>query len=242
MKYTYVRLFSLLFMLFILSGCLYPQSELSKNQSPNEAQLELVQTAVDKYKEQTNGLVPIKTKESNSPIFQKYLIDFNALKEQNTLAEIPGNAYENGGVYQYTIITPEDNPRVKLIDLRSTEELRKVNIKLEIYRDKHIYPPFGEEIANGIFKIDYKKLGLKSEPSVVSPYSKENLPIIMDTDGQLYIDYRIDLNNALKEYDNHYKKGEDIRTILPENTPFVPAYSLPYTVDNGEPVFLEQNK
>src|SRR5699024_7925410 len=84
---------------------------------------------------------------------------------------------------------------------------------------------------------DYTKLGLKNPPKVVSPYSKENLPIIMDRDGELYIDYRIDLYNALNEYDHNYKNGDDIRYILAENTPFVPVYSLPYTVENGEPVF-----
>lgn len=229
----------MLLLVTLLSGCLYPQSELTKNQSPNEMQLELVQTAVDKYQEETQGLAPIKTKENDTPIFQKYLVDFSALKERNVISELPSNAYENGGIYQYTIITPEDNPRVKLIDLRSTEAIREVNVKLETYRNKHIYPPFGEEISKGIFKIDARKLGLESEPYVVSPYSKENLPIIMDTNGHLFVDYRIDLNNALKEYEHDYEEGDDIRFLLAENTPFVPAYSLPYTIQDGEPVFLK---
>ena len=30
---------------------------------------------------------------------------------------------------------------------------------------------------------------------------------------------------------NAYKTGEDIREILVEDSPFVPAYSFPYTVD-----------
>lgn len=242
MKFTYIRLFSVLFLTVLLSGCLYPQNELSKNQSPNETQLEMVQSAVEQYQEEANGLVPIKTKSNDTPIFQKYLVDFNALKEKNVITELPGNAYENGGVYQYTLITPEDNPRVKLIDLQTTEAIRKVNVKLEIYRNKHIYPPYGKEIDEGIFRIDYQKLGLESEPYIVSPYSKENLPIVIDTDGKLYVDYRIDLNNALKDYEHNYEEGDDIRYLLAENTPFVPAYSLPYTIRNGEPVFLNAKK
>ncbi|WP_099158854.1 hypothetical protein [Virgibacillus ndiopensis] len=226
----------------LLSGCLYPDNELAKNQVPNEAQLELVQTAVDNYREDNSGLVPIKTKPMNTPIFQKYLIDFTTLKEGHQLAEIPGNAYENGGVYQYTLITPEDNPRVKLIDLRITEAIREVSVKLQIYRNKHLYPPFGDQIEKGIYKIKYKELGLENEPYVVSPYSGDNLPIIMTTDGELYVDYRNDLYDALKEYDHNYKEGDDIRYLLAENTPFVPAYSLPYTVHDGEPIILNKDK
>ncbi|MGY0691782.1 hypothetical protein ACW2QC_03185 [Virgibacillus sp. FSP13] len=230
----------MLLLTMLLSGCLYPNDELEKNQIPNEDQLELVQKSVDDYREKTNGLVPIKTKEEDTPIFQKYLVDFTALKAKHLITEIPGNAYENGGVYQYTLITPEDNPRVKLIDLRMTEKIREVRVKLEIYRNEHLYPPYGEEIVNGIYKLNYKKLGFDSEPYVVSPYSQKNLPIIMDTDGQIFVDYRMDLYEALQKNDHDYKEGEDIRYLLAENSPFVPAYSLPYTVRDGEPVFLKK--
>ncbi|PAV29504.1 hypothetical protein CIL05_11605 [Virgibacillus profundi] len=238
MKRTYSKVLLAVVLVFILSGCLYPQSKLEKNQQPNESQLELAQNAVNQYKEEKQGLVPIKTKANDTPIFQKYLIDFTALKESNTITEIPGNAYENGGIYQYTLIHPEDNPQVKLIDLRITEEIRKVNVQLDIFRSKHTYPPYGEEVSDGIFTVDYEKLNFDSHPVVKSPYSKENLPIVMDVNGQLYVDYRIDLANALKEYEHEYKEGDDIRYILAENTPFVPAYSLPYTIKDSEPVFF----
>lgn len=72
---------------------------------------------------------------------------------------MPGNAYENGGIYQYAIINPETNPEVKLIDLRITDALRSINLKINLYRDKHLYPPFGEVVENGIFTIDHEKLG-----------------------------------------------------------------------------------
>src|SRR5699024_12881517 len=57
---------------------------------------------------------------ADTPIFEKYIIDFSVMKENGVLSEIPGNAFENGGIYQYGLITPEENPRVKLIDLRVT--------------------------------------------------------------------------------------------------------------------------
>ena len=222
MKHTYLVGISLVFMVFILSGCLYPKSELAQNQIPYEEQLNMVQTAVDE-----------------TPIFEKYLIDFSLLKERGLLASIPGNAYEMGGVYQYVLITPEEDPRVKLIDLRLTEALRSVHFKLKLYRDKHLYPPFGEEITKGVYQINYDKLAMKEPPRVVSPYSQVNLPIVMDVNGELYIDYRIDLQRALEENDHSYTEGDDIRMILAETTPFVPAYSLPYTIlENGDVDYL----
>ncbi|HLT55727.1 MAG TPA: hypothetical protein VK057_06420, partial [Bacillota bacterium] len=85
-----------------------------------------------------------------------------------------------------------------------------------------------------------KKLGLDSPPTVISPYSQEQLPIVMDVEGKLYIDYRIDLTQALENYDYDYEEGDDIRYILAENTPFLPVYSLPYTISDGEPVFMNE--
>lgn len=237
MKNTYIRFLGLLLMVCLLSGCLYPDSERPENQEPNEKQVEEVQTAVDQYREQTNGLLPIRTKSSDTPIFQKYLVDFQLLKEQNIMTEIPGTAYQNGGIYQYTIIYPEDEQSVKLIDLRISDAIREVAVKLNIYRNENLYPPFGKEIADGIFQVDYEELGLDSQPYVVSPYSQESLPIVMDTEGDLYVDYRIDLTRALEKYEHDLEEGDDIRYLLAENTPFAPAYSLPYTIQNGEPVF-----
>ncbi|RKQ37668.1 hypothetical protein [Oceanobacillus halophilus] len=239
MNHTYLKNAIVFVTVLLLSGCLYPDSELSKNQIAYEDQLKTVQAAVDDYRDETNGLVPIRTKENETPIFEKYIVDFNSLKERNLLSEVPANAFENGGVYQYVLITPDDNPRVKLIDLRLTEKIRSINIRLQAYRDEYLYPPFGEVISEGIYTIDYEKIDLESPPTVESPYSKEGLPIIMDTDGNLYIDYRMDLNRALEDFSHSFEEGDDIRYLLAENTPFVPAYSLPYTIKDEEPVFLQ---
>jgi len=243
MTFNYIRMISLFSILIILGGCMYPKDELSKNKTPNVDQLEMVQNAVDAYVKKTDGLVPIKTKDLDTPIYRKYLVDFSTLKESHLLTETPGNAFENGGIYQYTIVTPEDNPRVKIFDLRMTDTIRSINVKMHTYQSQHTYPPFGKRIAKDVYTLNHKKLGLSKEPVVKSPYSGENLPIVIDPDGTLYIDYRIDLQKALDEFDNDYENGDDIRNILPDNTPFVPAYSLPYTVEDGEVIFdsdLEQ--
>lgn len=228
----------LLLMLIFLNGCLFPKNELAQNQVPYEDQLLMVQNAVDQFKEQTNGLVPIKTKEADTPIFEKYLIDFDKLKQENILSDLPGNSFEKGGIYQYVLIDPEETAEVKLIDLRTTDAIRSIHIKLDIYRDKHLYPPFGREVVDGLYKLDFEKLNLKEEPFVVSPYTQNHLPIVMNVHGELFIDYRKDLMQALNEFDHSYSEGDDIRFLLTDHYPFVPAHTLPYTIKNNEPVFM----
>ena len=189
-------------LILFLTGCMYPKDELAKNKVPNEVQLQTVQEAIHQYAEDHEGRLPIVTKSSDTPIFQKYVIDFQLLKDTNYLYETPGNAFENGGVYQYVLIHPETNPMVKLIDLRNVDVVRKVNVQLHNYRSKHLYPPFGEEVSYGVYTIDYKRLGFRQQPYVVSPYSGKNLPLVMDAQGKIYIDYRIDLYQALNEFDH----------------------------------------
>ncbi|WP_342774175.1 hypothetical protein [Aquibacillus sediminis] len=234
---TFYRFFVFMLLIVILTGCMYPEENLTKNQIPNEVQLQQVQDAIDRYVENNNGRVPIRTKPSDTPIFQKYIIDFEPLKQQSYISDIPGIAFENGGFYQYVLVTPENDPTVKLIDLRTTEVVRSVRNRINIYRSENTYPPFGEEVGDGVYEINYEKIGLDEPPYVVSPYSQKSLPVVMDVNGEAYIDYRIDLYQVLEEHDHTYESGDDIRWILANNHPFVPAYSLPYTLEDNEPVF-----
>lgn len=233
-----IAIYIMILGLIILSGCLFPKDELAQNQVPYEDQLNSVQHAVDEFKEETEGLVPIITKSMDTPIFEKYIVDFDQLKQNNSLSSVPGNSFEKGGVFQYVLIDPEQSADVKLIDLRISEVLSSIQTKLSIYRDKNLYPPFGREVSDGLYMINYEELNLSSEPHVVSPFSEENLPIVMDVEGNLYVDYRIDLMQALEEFEHDYEPGDDIRYLLTDHYPFVPAYSVPYTLEDGEPVFM----
>lgn len=217
---------------------MYPSGELSHNQIPNEVQLQSVQLAVEQYQENNQGLIPIDTKPNETPIFQKYVIDFSKLKSAGFISDIPGTAFENGGSYQYVLINVENNPTVKVIDLRIAQELRKVEYELQAYQNDNVYPPFGKEIAEGVYELNYKKLGFKQPPMVNSPYSDNLLPIVMDTQGKLVVDYSPDLYKALQTNEHNYQQGDDIRYILTDNYPIVPVYSLPYTVKSGEPIFM----
>lgn len=226
--------FHLLCLSFILTGCLYPQNNQSENQAPNEAQIEMIQTAVDQYYEKTDGYIPVQTKPSETPIFEKYIIDFDLLKKENLIQELPKNSFEEGGYYKYALINPEDDPTVKLIDVRIANQLQSIFVKLNLYRDKYAYPPFAEHIEEGYYTIDYEKLGYQSEPYVTSPYSGQKLPVIIDEQGKLYVDYRPDLHREIKE--NGEGSYEDIRFILVDHSPFLPIYSPKYEIKDGLPV------
>lgn len=222
---------------FLLTGCMFPASEQEKNQVPNEDQLLTVQNAVEKYQEKSGGLLPIQTKESDIDIYEKYLIDFSLLKNENLLSETPGNAYESGGIYQYTLVNVEEKPEVKLIDLRLTDQIRKVNVKLDLYRSKNLYPPFGKKIEDDLYQVNYEKIGFKSEPVIKSPYSNENLSLVMNSDGDLFIDYRSDILKIIKEESPELEEDIDLRSLYYIYSPFVPAYSLPYKLVDKEPEF-----
>ncbi len=218
----------------MLSGCLYPDEELSQNQIPYETQVKAVQDAVDTYQKDQGGLLPIKTRDQETPIYQKYPIDFRKLSPQY-LPEIPGNAFENGGIFQYVLVDVEEDPKVKIFDLRMAEQIRELKIRIQAQD----YPPFKEEVANNVYTLNYKELGYDGEVYVNSPFSNKNLPLVINGDGDIFVDYSMDLFAKLKNNDHPFKNGDDIRNLLVEGSFFVPAYSLPYTVnENNEPVFM----
>lgn len=226
-----------IFVLLTLTGCMYPEEKLVENQVPYKDQLDSVQSAVDQYKEANGGLLPIKTKDAETPIYQKYPIDFKKIAPRY-IAEPPGNAYENGGLFQYVLVDAETDPTVKLLDLRMADTIREIKMRI----NANGYPPFKEQIADNVYTLDFKKIGYKEEPVIVSPFTNQNLHFIISTDGEIYLDYRSDLYQAMKSSEKELKEGEDIRDILVDNSMFVPAYSLPYTIDKktNEPVFLER--
>lgn len=230
---------SVILVLLTLSGCMYPEEKLVQNQVPYKDQLDSVQSAVNQYKEANGGLLPIKTKDAETPIYRKYPIDFKKIVPRY-MAEAPGNAYENGGLFQYVLVDAETDPTVKLLDLRIAETIREIKMRINATG----YPPFKEKIAENVYTLDFKKIGYKEEPVVVSPFTNQNLHFIISTEGEIYVDYRSDLYQAIKSSQKEFEEGVDIRDILVDNSMFVPAYSLPYAIDQetGEPVFLVKDQ
>lgn len=231
-----IQLLSLLLIFIpVLTGCMYPKENLAQNQIPYEDQLQAVQSVVDQFREDNGGLLPIKTKDQTTPIYQKYPIDFKKVIPKY-MAEPPGNAFESGGVFQYVLVDVETEPKVKIFDLRMADTIRDIKFRIK----SQGYPPYKEQIMNNVFSLDFKKLGYQEEPAAYSPYSGQDLPFVVTGDGEVYVDYRIDLNRALQNKEIDFEPGDDIRTILVEDSAFVPSYSLPYTIDEQtkEPIFL----
>jgi hypothetical protein len=230
--------FLFLTMTLILSGCFYPNERRTENQMPQPDQIEVVQKSVNQYKEET-GVLPIETKDGDTPIYEKYVIDFRKLMPKY-LSRLPSNSYEEGGVYRYVLVDVEDNPKVKLLDLRLSTQVGRLQLRVNEYLQNN-YLPVDQIIdkREGYFSLNYEELNLKEEPMVQSPYSLQNLPFVVNKDGVVGIDYRIDLYQALqnRNYED-IEEGQDIRFILLEQGFFVPAYSFPYTIKDGEPVFF----
>ncbi|MBD8014034.1 hypothetical protein QL992_02010 [Microbacterium sp. APC 3898] len=227
----------LLLITVFLTACGYPQSERAENQIPYEDQLITVQNAVNQYRGASGGLLPIKTRDMEVDQYIKYPIDFSKIVPDYT-AEVPTNAFETGGIFQYVLMDVEENPTVKLVDLQAAEAIRSVNVRKSANGGK---APISEILADNVYKFNHDAMGFSEEPTVVSPYSGRNLPMVITGSGDVYIDYSMDLYSALQEYEGELEAGQDIRFILYEDHAVVPAYSLPYTInEDNEPVFLTE--
>lgn len=235
MKFKQSFIMLLILSILMLTGCgsLYPADEIQASQIPDVDQLAAVQRAINEFKEETTVL-PIKNRDMDTDIFIKYLIDFEKIVPKY-LANAPVNSFEKGGIYQYIIWDPENNPTVKLIDLQIPERIREVNMRFTATA----YPQYKEKVADYIYTIDFEKIGYKGDLTVTSPYSGIQLPLLVTTEGSVIVDYSIDLALYIKEHQLKPNPGEDIRTLLVDAYAIVPAYSVPYTVnEQNEPVFM----
>ncbi|WP_017548932.1 hypothetical protein [Salinicoccus carnicancri] len=229
-----IKLSMLMIAAILMSGCLYPESEKAGNQVPGEAQVEMVQNAVDKYKEDSEGLLPISTKE-NQREYLEYQVDFEKLVP-NYLDERPSNSYEAGGKYQYVIIDAEGDPKVKLADLSITEEVRSLTIRLDAMGE-HVH--LGEEVGPNVYQLDLGFYKLSDNPVVTSPYSSSSLNVYYNGGQQFVVDYREDIGRIIEENNLSFETGEDVRHVLYEYTPVVPIYSPEVTVDDkNRPIFM----
>ncbi|QCT74903.1 hypothetical protein EST43_06390 [Macrococcoides canis] len=222
----------LLLLSLLLGGCMYPKEKLAHNQVAPQDQLNMVQNAVESYQKDTGGLLPLKDRDQTYEIYLKHPVDFGKLKPKY-LSQLPGSSFEMGGYYQYVMMDVDKNPKVMLVDLRTSDTLKNLRIRLETKSNELA---LGKKIGPNLYKINFKKYGLKQYPTVKSPYSGEALPIYINGGNEFKIDYSLDLGRALKTH--RVKQGEDIRYILYQDNPILPAYSVPYTVDDkNEPVF-----
>ena len=178
------------------------------------------------FEEETNYIDSVNTHMS---IYDKNIISAGGENPINN------NSLQDENIDQVSIFDKKDNT-VKVLEngYRYIGTFLNKYILLEDAVEESIY--FLDQHA-AHERINYEKLKFKEEQYVKSPYTQNNLPIIMNTDGEIFIDYRSDFMTIMQENNYRFKKDEDIRYIYHDQSPFVPVYSLPYTEKNNEPIF-----
>ncbi|ADU30122.1 hypothetical protein [Evansella cellulosilytica] len=232
-----IMLFILSFSIFILlSGCLYPDERRPENQVPYEDQIQSVQSAVIQFR-QDHGRLPIIERE-NTDVFRKYQVNFAPLIP-NYLQSPPGNSFESGGVFQYVLINIEEMPEVKLIHLPMIREIQEFQQRVDMYRRENQYAPVDQIVGKELLRLDYEELNYSEQPTVDSPYHPDHrLPLLLQNDGTVIIDYTIDILYFIEEHGlDEFDEGDDLRWLLVKHAPFVPVYSRPMTLIDGEIVF-----
>lgn len=225
--------------LLALTGCLYPDDQSPGSEVSARESVLTVQDAVDRFFAQTDVL-PIQNADQSVPMYEKYKVDFGKLKRMQFMANIPKMAFENGGSYQFLIIDEETKPVVKLLDLVVYQTVAGVQKKVDQYRSNNgNRNPAGDEAYPGFANIDFGKLGSAS-PDVRSMYSRQPLNLLVDEQGQVFVDYGIDIVTAIAKSDNPPQENVDLRRSLIEASYFVPVKSPVYQLVSGEPQAVKE--
>jgi hypothetical protein len=228
----------LLVMTITLTGCLYPDERLEQNRISTGEYIILVQNAVETYKQRT-GVLPIKNSSSETPIYEKYLVDFKKLLERNILSRIPADAYEEGGSNYYVIVDPDGDMRVKLMDLVTAGTVSDLQRLSDSYVARGNNPPLGEMIKPSFYHLDFERLGKKRE-QIRSVYSDMYVSFIIHESGRIAVDYAPEIMKALTNKAILSPDPKvDLRTYLVEQSHYIPVNSYPYYWKDNEPVISE---
>lgn len=221
-------------LLALLSGCLYPDDRRGENQISGLEYVGVVQSAVDQYQAKT-ALLPIKNSTMDTPLYEKYVIDFDRLLQTPFLSQVPPNAYEKGGRAQYVLIDVEEKPLVRLLDLVSAQMVNDVQRDVVSYMEsKQGKAPLGVVIGAGWHALDFVAMG-KSAVQVRSVYSSRYLSLLVNKSGQVIVDYGPDLMTLIQDQAITPEEGADLRKLLTDNSMFVPVKSAAYYWRDGEP-------
>lgn len=233
-KWRSVRLTAVLAVLTVLlSGCLYPEEERAAGQLPAKDAVLSVQAVVDQYQKDT-GLLPILNSEPDTPVYEKYRVDFGKLTRMKYVSDIPPAAFEKGGNYYFLITNEETDPTVKLMNLAVYQQVNDVQREVVSYQRAKGALPRGEEVYPGYFRIDYSALNIR-EPKLSSVFTGQTLQTMMDAGGNVYIDYAADMMQAIQKSGTSPKPDQDLRELLASQSDFVPVKSPVYHFVNNEP-------
>ncbi len=219
-----------------LSGCMYPKERRLENQVPSSFYLEATQKAVEQFQRDT-GVLPIETKPADTPVFEKYEINFGRLIPRY-LPDAPANAFEKGGIYMYTLLDVETKPTVRLIHLGTVSKVADVQQAVNHYYFQKGQLPIKDKLDSGYYTIDYNLLHMK-EPEIASLISNQLLSLIMNKKGEVGVDYGPDIAALLRSTKAKVPPNTDPRYVMARESLYVPIKSFPYTMKNGDPHLLE---
>lgn len=226
--------------ILLLSGCFFPSDRRAENQVAPHEYITVVQNGIDLYR-QKKGILPIKNSSMETPIYEKYQIDFKRMRNEGVLSLIPPNAFEKGGTNLYVLVDVETSPQVKLLDLPSYQQLGEIQKSVyQFSAQNNGKLPLGEQVDGRFYHLDFKLMSMR-EPEIRSPYTPgQHLPVIIHESGIVALDYAAEIMRAMQnEIGKTIDAEQDLREILVAKSYFVPIQSFPYYWSEDRPVIRE---
>ncbi len=215
------------------TGCMYPAEQRMQLDRLSQ-QVAQVQVAVDAYFRQ-NKILPYVYTEMKQKLTTKYKVNFKELN--GFLGELPPSSFNKGGYFVFVLVDVEKDPTVRLFDLRINDAVSKIESGINQYVKHYRALPKKTQINQYFYTIDYKKL--KLEPiEIPSPYSQEKLPLIIDLNGKVYIDYRTEVMKKWQQATQKPSEQTDLRLWLSKDSLYVPAFSPVIKMKGNEPQLL----
>ncbi|RUT36612.1 hypothetical protein EJP77_03640 [Paenibacillus zeisoli] len=227
------------FLLGVLGGCMYPRESRPGNQVSYRESVNRLQLAVDQF-QKDQGILPILNADESTPRFEKFRIDLDKLNKTGYIDEIPATAFEQGGSAYFLILDEETKPVVKVMELTTVQKVNDIQRAVDKYKSSHQGKlPVGQELYPGIYSIDLMAINSESL-AWTSFYSGQTSDYLLDPRGQVYVDYALDIMQAVEKSGVTPKADTDLRSLLLEHSYFVPVKSLPYHWQNKQPVAVSQ--
>lgn len=221
----------------LLTGCLYPGEQRTDGKVSYIESVDRLQRAVDLFQDD-QGILPIITAGEETPRYEKYRIDLELLLNRGYIEQIPQTAFEKGGSAYFLIIDEEEDPTVKVMDLLTVQKVNDVQRLVDQYRKSHDGNlPVDERTPGyeGVHVVSLEEAGAgKYEMSSV--YSGQSLNYLVDDAGKVYVDYAVDIMQAIEKSGKRPSEDQDLREFLTEESYYVPVKSLNYRLENGTPV------
>lgn len=247
MNKTYMRYFAFVVIvaagITLLSGCMYPGAKRQEQSVSYRESVERIQSAINAFQQDT-GILPIITAGEEVPRYEKFRINLDQLNKQGYMDQIPDTAFEQGGSAYFLVIDEEIEPAVKVMDLVTVQKVNDVQRLVDQYERSHPgqWPVTREEETYpGLREVDLKKIR-GEEHELLSVYSRQPLPYLIDRTGRVYVDYAWDIMQAIDQFGTEVSSEQgDLRTLLTEHSYFVPVKSLPYVWADGTPIAQVDN-